>query len=109
VLTLWKRHQPAQTPAVDAALEAARTELTALESGEVRSQASATIEVRWQGRLEVFLEQHPQARSEWNELLALLGSQATDRSPGQLNQEIRAGRDAYVAGRDQTINRAPEA
>ncbi len=59
----------------------------------------------WQVRLSDLLEEHPELAAELRELTSRVQSQlpAAQQQWVQARFEVHAGRDAYTAGRDQTI------
>lgn len=59
----------------------------------------------WQVRLSDLLEEHPELAVELRELTSQVQAQllAVQQQWVQARFEVRAGRDAYTAGRDQTI------
>jgi hypothetical protein len=63
-----------------------------------------TVAGRWQGRLEMLIEEHPEVAAELAALLTELG-EARD---GSDRVRIVSGRDTFYAGRDQIIRQAPD-
>lgn len=59
----------------------------------------------WQVRLSDLLEEHPELAEELRELTSRVQAQlpAVQQAWVQARFEVHAGRDAYTAGRDQTI------
>jgi hypothetical protein len=92
---LFGRGDPDATARAGASLDEARAAAEAGDAGAVTG--------RWQGRLELLLEQHPELAAE---LTALVAEAAGGDGAGSMNVHVTAGRDSYVAGRDIGIHRS---
>lgn len=101
VPALWRHSRPRQK-AIQAELDRSVTELSDADEREQARQEGA-----WEGRLRDLLAERPELADEVRAITAELrhSLHAEGRTGVQVG-EIRAGRDAYVAGHDQTIHRA---
>lgn len=93
VAGLFGRAEEGQTARAAESLEQARADLA--------SAGDASVAGRWQGRLELLLEQHPDLAVELKTLVTQILAQ---REAPTVAFDVRAGRDAYSAAGDQTIN-----
>ncbi|HKN98657.1 MAG TPA: hypothetical protein VJX10_16175 [Pseudonocardiaceae bacterium] len=100
-VSLWRRLHPER---VDADLTRARSDLLAArQTGDDELEKSLVAE--WQARLARLLVAQPEVVDELRRLLnPAAGGQQTVGSM-RLDTRVTGGGDAYVAGRDQTINR----
>lgn len=88
-------------------LEASRTAVLAAE-GPAGDAALTAEAARWSGRFEALLDEHPEFRAEVDALVDRLeGARGGPRPAMKVTQRISALGDAYVAGRDQFIDRRP--
>ncbi|MDH6523104.1 hypothetical protein M2163_000390 [Streptomyces sp. SAI-135] len=72
---------------------------------EGEAPVRAAESARWSERLEVLLDEHPDQVEEVRSLVVLMRDALGEPLPGSgLTQHISAGRDAYVAGRDQSLD-----
>jgi hypothetical protein len=102
VLGLWRRHRPESASAVEQELDRAYDVLhgpQAVDSERERLRA----EGRWQGRLEVLLAESPEAGRDLSEITERLGRLLAGSGSAAVHQSVRAGRDAYTAGRDLSV------
>lgn len=98
-VSLWRRVHPEQ---VDADLAQARTDLLAARrSGDDDVQTSLVVE--WQTRLAQLLVADPEIVGELRRLIN--SAEQPTIGPMTFDTRVTGGGDAYVAGRDQTINR----
>lgn len=86
-----------------------RRELDA-SAGRVRAQSDPSGSVvsdeqaRWAALLTAFLLEHREATAELQEFVAELQRRTEHPAPPGVTQHVKAGRDAYIAGRDQYIS-----
>jgi hypothetical protein len=86
-------------------LEESRKRLIELPSWEYEDGCARTA-AEWSTRIRALLEDHPILRSDLAEAIARVEKAAGERGTSSSTpvQRISAGRDAYVAGRDQYID-----
>ncbi|UUU32145.1 hypothetical protein JIX56_20800 [Streptomyces sp. CA-210063] len=90
---------------LDASRETLRQATPATEESVLATQSAL-----WSGRFEAVLEEHPDRAALLRSLLSLAEEAVGAHGSRVHTQHISAARDAYVAGRDQTVRfgRLPE-
>ncbi|MFJ2194164.1 hypothetical protein ACIOJE_40575 [Kitasatospora sp. NPDC087861] len=112
VLGMWRRSHPERA---EADLAQARTDLLTAQEEGTAEQLRQVLVVEWQARLSRLLLAHPDLADELRALLegALAGPEANGTMPAAgsitITSHVTGGGDAYVAGRDLTVNREPRA
>ncbi|MER5335285.1 hypothetical protein [Micromonospora sp. NPDC002717] len=103
------RDETASVARADRVLEDSRERLVAAPP-ERRDEASALEAARWEGRLQARLDEDPGFAVAVRDLLAAVRAAggAVDQST-TVQQNVTAGRDAYTAGRDLTVDRPERA
>ncbi|MER6047702.1 hypothetical protein ABT168_09580 [Streptomyces sp. NPDC001793] len=107
IVSLWRRSHPER---VDAELSEARDELMQAEQNGDDADLRGLLVTEWQARLARLLATHPDLADEVRRLLSEQphdGGSTGQQVVGSMTQKahVTGGGDAYVAGRDQTINR----
>ncbi|GAA2262520.1 MULTISPECIES: hypothetical protein [Kitasatospora] len=112
VLALWRRSHPERA---EEDLAQARADLLAAQQAGNAEQLQQVLVAEWQARLSRLLLAQPDLADELRALLegALAEPDADGRRPGAgsttINAQVTGGGDAYVAGRDLTVNREARA
>ncbi|MES9537616.1 hypothetical protein [Actinomadura sp. NPDC000600] len=65
-------------------------------------------QARWTALLAVFLAEHAEASAELQEFVTRVRRSRADTRTGHVVQNVRADRNAFIAGRDQHISMAME-
>lgn len=104
VARLLSRHGSPRQEVIEAQLD---EDAGVLErAGEAnRNQARQELLPVWRRRLADYLQQHPDAAEELRELIEQVREQLPSSQQAWVNYvTIQAGRDAFIAGRDQTFD-----
>jgi hypothetical protein len=106
VLKLWRKAHPER---VADDLAEARSELLEIRKrGRDGTELNGVLVAEWQARLARLLIAQPEVADELRALLQRMASDTPSAGQGPsvtITTHVQGGGDAYVAGRDQTINR----